>query len=102
MAGPSKAPRNVQVKNIKESDATLSWKPIPCGHQNGKILHYLILYDFTLPSGSLIQGRVETAGDIQEFLLHNLHPNTKYSVKVAGVNVVGIGNFFIVSQVLEP
>ena len=89
---PTKAPRNVQVKSIQPTAASLKWKSIQCHYKNGKIERYLIRYDHVkIVEGSVIQEYAQTAGNIKRFVLHDLIPNTKYSVRVAGISAAGIG-----------
>ena len=83
----------MQVVSVEGTQATLSWKSIPCCHQNGKILNYLIQYSLILPSGLSILEQVNTAKDSREITLYGLRANSQYSAKVAGVNHVGVGNF---------
>ena len=88
---PTKGPGNVQVMSIQRTAVTLLWKPIPCDDQNGKIQRYWIQYDRIIPSGSMSHEYVQTTGNTNGFILHNLHPNSRYSLRVAGVNAAGIG-----------
>ena len=93
LADPTMAPRKVKILTIKKTEAVLSWKSIPCPHQNGRILHYLIRYDYVFPSGIMVEMESRTLGNIMRITLTDLRPNTDYSVRVAGVNHAGIGIF---------
>ena len=71
--------------------AHFSWKPIPCCHQHGVIGYYLILYDYVLPNGTLVEDRIKTVGNVLEYYVMDFLPNTEYVVRVAGVNRAGQG-----------
>ena len=81
----------MKILKISKTYAELSWKQIPCCHQNGIIGHYLILYDCILPNGTVVEDKARTKGNILKGKILNLHPNTEYVVKVAGVNRAGPG-----------
>ena len=51
----------------------------------------MILYDYTLPNGTLVEEQSRTLGNVLEIALLNLLPNTEYVVRVAGVNQAGRG-----------
>ena len=91
LAEPTSGPRDVKILRTMDRYAELSWKPIPCCHQNGIIGHYLILYDYISPNGTMVEDQAITIGNVLEGLLLNLRPNTEYAVRVAGVNRAGPG-----------
>ena len=95
LAEPTKAPQNVKILWIKNTCAKLSWKAIPCPYQNGRILQYLIKYNYMyeLANGKFAVHKSETSCKTMEITLMNLLPNWKYSVRVAGVNQAGVGSF---------
>ena len=97
---PSSAPTGVQVVQVKGRVAVLSWKPIPCCHQNGEILQYYIEYETSVPESVVYQDN--TVGEVRQIILHNLLPNTKYEVKVAAVNSAGIGIFSPPVELITP
>ena len=91
--GPSKAPRNVQIVSVAEKEAVLSWEPIPCSHQNGKIFNYVIRYDHEVLPENALEHESRIDGDQLGITLGHLRPNTDYTVRVAGANSAGIGVF---------
>ena len=87
------APGNVQVVANIGTEAFLSWKPIPCSHQNGKIGHYLVKCEYMLPSGKIVEKNSRVYGGLTGIALHLLLRNTHYSIRVAGANRAGVGIF---------
>ena len=85
-----------------EASAELSWNAIPCPHQNGIIQHYLIVYDYVLPNGTLVEGHSRTLGNILRITLLDLRPNTDYVVRVAGVNHGGVGVYSSPLALITP
>ena len=102
LAEPTKAPKDVKILSIKRTSAELSWKTIPCHHQNGKILWYLVRHDYELPNGTFAVQQSETFWDALDVTLINLRPNRKYTVKVAGVNEAGVGVFSSPIPLITP
>ena len=92
--GPTQGPENVKVMDVTKETINLSWKSIPCHHQNGKILRYLVKYSGLTPSGIEMEYESQTKDCQPKITLsEHISPNTEYSVRVAGVNYVGIGEF---------
>ena len=89
---PTKPPMKVKVEFINKTKVVVSWKPIPCSHQNGAILNYLVTYSYSLLAWEVEKQSV-TEGRFLQVALPNLRPNTKYTLKVAGVNSEGAGPF---------
>ena len=87
---------------IKETSAQLSWKAIPCAHNNGKILWYLVRHDYELPNGSFAVQQSATFWNSLNIILTNLRPNRNYAVRVAGVNEAGVGAFSSAIQLITP
>ena len=93
LAEPTWPPKNVKILWITRRAAKLSWKAIPCHHQNGRILGYLVRHDYELRNGTFAMQQSETAQNSFNITLVNLRPNSNYSVQVAGVNDAGAGPF---------
>ena len=94
LAEPTGPPDNVQIHWIYQTAAYMSWKAIPCHHQNGRLLRYLVKYDYGLPNGTFVEQRSETPSwNSLGITLNNLLPNSHYFVQVAGVNDAGVGTF---------
>ena len=88
--GSTKGPEKVEVNGVTKETIDLSWGPIPCLHQNGIILHYLVQYS----SGFEMEYESQTKDSLPKITLRDhLRPNTAYSVRIAGVNDGGIGEF---------
>ena len=80
-------PAKLKAMHVGNTKAVLSWKPIHCRHRNGKITHYLLNHKHSSMNEYL------TFENKLEVTLDNLHPNTRYLFKVAGVNRAGTGPF---------
>ena len=102
LAEPTGAPNNVEILWIKKTSAELSWKAIPCPHQNGRILRYLVRHDYELPDGTFAVQQSKTFWNALDIILTNLRPNRNYSVRVAGVNEAGVGAFSSPIQLITP
>ena len=87
------APGNFKIASVTDKAAVLSWESIPCSHQNGKILSYVIRYDHEVLPENALEHESRTDGCQLGIILSHLRPNTDYSVRVAGVNSAGIGIF---------
>ena len=90
---PTKSPSEVKVMVISTTTASVSWKSIPCSHQNGMVRFHLVRYVHSLLSGEIVEGRVRSASNHPRAKLCNLRPNTNYVVMVAGWNSGGLGPF---------
>ena len=93
LAEPTRPFKNVKILWIKAASARLSWETIPCPHQNGAILWYLVRHDYELQNGTFAVQQTETSGNALDVTLVTLRPNRKYVVRVAGVNQAGRGAF---------
>ena len=102
LAGPTMSPRSLELLWIKARSAKLSWKAIPCCHQNGLILRYLVRHDYELPNRTFAEQQTETFWNSLEFTLMDLLPNRKYSVRVAGINAAGVGAFSLPILLITP
>ena len=89
-----KGAENVKAMVVTKELIELSWEPIPCHHQNGRILRYAVKYSGLAPSGNVEEYISETKDIRRTITLRNhIHPNTHYSVMVAGINDAGIGEY---------
>ena len=94
LAEPTGSPKNVKIHWTYRTSAYVSWKAIPCHHQNGRILRYLVKYDYELPNGTFVEQQSETSSwNSLGITFNNLLPNSNYSLQVAGVNDAGVGPF---------
>ena len=94
LAEPTGPPKNVRIQWIEKTAAKLSWEAIPCPHQNGRILRYIVRHNYVFPNGTFAEQRSETSWrNSSDITLENLHPNSIYGVRVAGVNDAGVGPF---------
>ena len=94
LAEPTGPPKNVRIYWIRKTAAKLSWKAIPCPHQNGIILRYIVRHDYELPNGTFAVQQSEMSWRISpRITLENLLPNSNYAVRIAGVNDAGVGPF---------
>ena len=99
---PTKPPRTVRIHWIKETSAKLSWNAIPCSHQNGRMLWYLVRHDYELPNGTFAVQQSITSWNDLNITLVTLRPNRKYVVRVAGVNGAGVGAFSSPIELITP
>ena len=90
---PTKPPTKVNVMIVDRTKASVSWKPIPCPHQNGIIRFYLVRYVHSLFSGQVLEGNLTTELNFPAAELRDLRPNTNYVVMVAGWNRAGLGPY---------
>ena len=102
LAAPTWPPKNVRLIWIKKTSAQLSWKAIPCPYQHGRILQYLVRHNYELPNGTIAVQQSKISGDTWKITLLNLLPDTKYSVRIAGVNQAGIGTFSLPLEFITP
>ena len=83
-AVPSAAPKSVRLNKVTFSSISIEWRGVDCIHHNGYIIGYLVEY-----------GEVGSASthswQWHSTTISSLMPSTKYSIKVAAINIVGIG-----------
>ena len=102
LSEPTRPPQRVKLLWIKATSAKLSWKDIPCSHQNGIILRYLVRHDYELPNRTFAEQQSETYWNNLEITLTNLRPNRNYAVRVAGINDAGVGALSPPIQLITP
>ena len=90
---PTKPPSEVKVTIVNSTTPIVSWKPIPCPHQNGMIMFHLVKYAHLLFSGQIVEGQLMTNSNLPRAELRDLRPNTNFLVKVAGGNRAGVGPY---------
>ncbi len=83
---PTGIPRNVTASATPRS-VTVSWDAIECIERNGNITGYMV--EFRERGGARIPGEVVN----QTFTASGLNPHTKYTFRVAGVNINGTGPY---------
>ena len=84
---------NVKIVSVTRTEGILSWEPIPCRHQKGIILYYVVRYDHMVQPENLVEQKSQVDGKQQKITLGQLRPNTVYNVRVAGATSAGVGVF---------
>ena len=87
------APVNVKILSTQGPTCVISWNPIPCLYQNGKIRSYLIVFYYELPSGEVVERQTLSSGHQRQYTITDLRNNTCYNFMIAGVNNAGVGKF---------
>ena len=82
-AVPSAAPKSVRVNKVTFSSISVEWGEVDCIHHNGYIRGYSVEYG-GMESASTHSWQYSTT-------ISSLMPSTKYSIKVAAINIAGIG-----------
>jgi hypothetical protein len=95
---PSAPPNDVQIK-VGVFGMIVTWRPVDCSHQNGKITGYTIQY--------YIQGNEERNDEMvlknrTNFTITELQPSTPYIIRVAAVNSAGTGVYSIDTPMTMP
>ena len=91
--GPNRAPVNVKITSVTKTEGILSWEPIPCRHQKGIILYYVVRYNHMVHPEKLLEEKSQVDGKQRVVTLSQLRPNTVYNVRVAGATSAGVGVF---------
>ena len=91
ISAPSAAPTSVRESGVTSSNITVQWGAVDCIHHNGDITGYSVRYGVQ-GSGST-QTRDVSGGGVTEATISSLMPSTTYSIQVAAVNSVGIGDY---------
>lgn len=87
---PSAAPSAISVLSTSNHSVTIQWRTIPCIKQNGDITEYKIKYE----GGGTTQYIIDVAGSsTNQLTISGLQMSTNYSIQVAGVNIVGVGEY---------
>ena len=71
---------------------SLQWGIVPCIHRNGDITGYSLQYGVE-GSGSTQFVNISSSG-VLDTTITGLSPDTSYAVAVAGVNRIGIGEYY--------
>ena len=87
----SAALTSVRESGVTSSTITVQWGALDCIHHNGDITGYSVRYGVQ-GSGST-QTRDVSGGSVTEATISSLMPSTTYSIQVAAVNNVGIGEY---------
>ena len=88
---PSAAPTSVRESGVTSSSITFQWGAVDCINHNGDITGYSVEYGVQ-GSGSKQTVNV-SGGSVTEATISSLMPSTTYSIQVAAVNSVGIGEY---------
>ena len=88
---PSSAPTSVRVSAVTSSSITVQWGAVDCIHHNGDITSYSVQYG--VQGNGSIQTMYVSRGSVTEATISTLMPSTTYSIQVAAVNSVGIGEY---------
>jgi len=100
---PSAVPSSVEMDVKSSHSILLSWRSLPLEQQNSRIIYYntvivetQVLYlengTVILTGGDDIDHTYNVTGTHTK-LIDTLHPNYKYTVKIAAVTFAGIGPF---------
>ena len=90
---PSAPPTSVNVSEVTNSSITVQWGPVDCIHHNGDITGYSVQYGV---EGSVSNRNMSLSGDnTSQSTLFELKPSTNYSIKVAAVNIAGLGVYSV-------
>ena len=87
------APLNVKIVSVTKTEGILSWEPVPCRHQKGIILYYVVKYSYMVHPENLPGQKSKVDGNQRVVTLSQLRPNTVYTVRVAGATSAGVGGF---------
>ena len=98
---PSVAPLYVEVFVENSTTVTVTWGPVDCVHENGKITHYSVRYREVDRSkhdsggsgwnnGLIEMVSEDPSGEITT-ILSGLTKETVYTVEIAAQNTAGIG-----------
>ena len=88
---PSAAPISVRESGVTSSNITLQWGAVDCIHHNGDITGYSVQYE--VQGSGNAQSMNVSGGSVTEVTISSLMPSTTYSIQVAAVNRVGIGEY---------
>ena len=87
---PSAAPSNVRVTEVTSSTITVEWGEVACMEHNGEITGYSVRYGV---QGQSTQTMSVSGGDTTMTTIRNLMLSTTYSIEVAAVNDIDIGQY---------
>jgi len=86
---PSGPPKSVRVEAISGTQLRVTWHPPRLADRNGRVLGYYIRYG-KLGSETLSKQTIRDE-DVQQTIISNLTPFTKYEVMVSPFNKIGPG-----------
>lgn len=81
---PTAPPEAISFEDSSPTSITISWDPVPCGHRNGNITSYVVM--FRENGSNMFHSRTSTGIKLR-FEITGLEPSTQYELKVAGVTV---------------
>lgn len=88
---PDHPPTNITAQAVSSSSITVSWNPVPPGHENGVIIGYRVLYvkerEAQPKLNSTLQANVSAV-----FEVTGLMPFTNYCIQVLAFTRQGDGN----------
>ena len=84
----------MSASEVTSSSITVQWGAVDCIHRNGDITGYLVRYGVQ-GSGEGEKTVKMASGDSSEGMYHisGLTAATVYTIEVAAVNSVGVGNY---------
>ena len=85
---PSAPPKEITAVDQTLFSITISWQPVHCRHQNGKITGYIIKYQEIDSEEMMVRGIMGN-----NFTVTGLKSLTTYLIQVAANNTVGMGVF---------
>ena len=86
----SEGPQDVQGGNLSSTSLMISWGKIRERQQNGIIIGYQVGHR---ERGSDKWSNVTVGPAHMKLVIESLHKYTLYEIRVAGVTVIGVGNF---------
>ena len=88
---PAAFPLALRAVSIGVTTARFSWSKLSTQEHSGFLSHYLLTLEKQDDEGGSIDFRV--APEDESYMINNLEPGTKYSIKIAVVSNVGRGEF---------
>ena len=86
---PSAAPTSVRESGVTSSTITVQWGTVNCTDRNGDITGYSVRYEVQETTHYMSVSGVDT----RQTTISGLNPSTTYSIRVAAVNIAGIGEY---------
>ena len=87
LSAPTAPPVTIYSSKVTPNRVTVQWGRVPCIHRNGDITGYSVLVQ---GNGSMRSMDI-SGSDVLTTTITELASNTRYVVRVAGVNGQGIG-----------
>ena len=75
---------------INSTAISLSWGKVNCTERNGAITGYSVQYSI---AGGMQSTTVNVTGDVTSTVISGLIGCTQYSIKVAAININGVGPY---------